>query len=106
LPIKPYTITFDNGTEFANHHQIADQTKSDVYFVHPYYSWERGLNENTNGLIRQYAPKQQNFKKLDHDDFKIIQDRLNNRPRKSIGFLSILNVFNETLKAQLVAFET
>lgn len=106
-PITPHTITFDNGTEFANHHQIADQTKSDVYFAHPYHSWERGLNENTNGLIRQYAPKKQNLKELDHEDFKIIQDRLNNRPRKSLGFLSPIEFVQRNLNnAQPVAFET
>lgn len=87
-PVPVLTITFDNGTEFANHQQIAAQLGAKVYFANPYHSWERGLNENTNGLIRQYIPKHQNFKELSQQDFKTAQDKLNNRPRKSLGFLT------------------
>lgn len=87
-PIPTLTITFDNGTEFTNHQQIAEQLQAKVYFAHPYRSCERGLNENTNGLIRQYIPKGQNFKELSQHHFNTVQDTLNNRPRKHLGFLS------------------
>ena len=106
-PIKAQTVTFDNGTEFTNHQKIAAQIKAGIYFAQPYHSWERGLNENTNGLIRQYVPKHQNFKELDEEDFKTVQDRLNNRPRKSLGFLSPIEFIKKnTGGGQSVAFET
>jgi transposase, IS30 family len=104
LPVK--TITFDNGTEFTNHQQIAHKTQSAVYFAHPYHSWERGLNENTNGLIRQYIPKAQNIKELSEHDCKNVQDKLNNRPRKALGFLSPIEFFHKTCASPpAVAFE-
>jgi transposase, IS30 family len=87
-PIPVLSLTFDNGTEFADHLNIAQQIAAPVFFAHPYRSCERGLNENTNGLIRQYIPKSQNFKELSPQDFQTVQDKLNNRPRKSLGFLS------------------
>lgn len=87
-PLPVLSLTFDNGTEFANHLQIAEQLGAPVFFAHPYRSCERGLNENTNGLIRQYIPKTQNFKELTQQDFDTVQNKLNNRPRKSLGFLS------------------
>lgn len=105
-PIQSKTITFDNGTEFTNHQQIAERLGVDIYFAQPYHSWERGLNENTNGLIRQYVPKGQNIKELCNQDFKIVQEKLNNRPRKSLGFLTpieFLNTVYETTRS--VAFE-
>lgn len=61
---KCHTITSDNGREFANHQEIASQLQADFYFAHPYSSWERGLNENTNGLVRQYFPKKSDFSKI------------------------------------------
>jgi transposase, IS30 family len=94
LPVK--TITFDNGTAFANHQQIAQKTRAAVYFAHPYHSWERGLNENTNGLIRQYIPQNQNIKELSKQDCNNVQDKLNNRPRKALGFLSPIEFFHES----------
>ena len=80
------TITYDNGWEFAEHQTMAKTLSADIYFANPYASWERGLNENTNGLIRQYLPK---FKRLDNiteKELKVIMDRLNHRPRKTLGF--------------------
>ena len=82
------TITFDNGKEFSGHEIIAKRLAAKVYFAHPYSSWERGLNENTNGLIRQYVPKGSSFDGLTHDDVHRVSIRLNNRPRKSLGYLT------------------
>jgi len=81
-----HTITCDNGKEFAAHEEVADALDADVYFAHPYASWERGTNENTNGLIRQYIPKGTKFTKLTNDDIEFIENRLNFRPRKCIEF--------------------
>jgi IS30 family transposase len=83
---KVLTITIDNGKEFSMHKQIAKALKTDVYFAHPYRAWERGLNENTNGLIRQYFPKKTTFENLKEQDIKFVEQRLNNRPRKSLEF--------------------
>ena len=83
---KVFTITFDNGKEFSDHEQMAKNTDSKIYFAHPYSSWERGLNENMNGLIRQYFPKGSSFEKISQADVKIVEELLNNRPRKSLGY--------------------
>ena len=77
-----HTATTDNGKEFAGHKDIATALGIDVYFAHPYHSWERGANENMNGLIRQYLPKGSSFEDLTDEDISFIQNRLNNRPRK------------------------
>jgi IS30 family transposase len=79
------TVTFDNGREFAWHEKIAAELDGDVYFAHPYSSWERGTNENTNGLIRQYFPKDCDFSTITEERMQDVQDRLNNRPRKCLG---------------------
>ena len=84
LPVK--TITSDNGREFAGHQRIAQKLKCSFFFAHPYCSWERGLNENTNGLIRQYFPKKHDFATITDDEVLFVTDRLNNRPRKSLGY--------------------
>jgi IS30 family transposase len=81
-----HTITCDNGKEFAAHEEVAEALNAAIYFAHPYASWERGTNENTNGLIRQYIPKGTNFNNLDIEDIRFIEDRLNSRPRKCINF--------------------
>ena len=81
-----HTITSDNGKEFAYHEQIANGLECDFYFAHPYHSWERGLNENTNGLIRQYFPKNTDFKVVSDKAVKQSIDQLNNRPRKTLAF--------------------
>ena len=82
---KVKTITFDNGLEFAEHERIAQGLDADIYFAHPYASWERGINENTNGLIRQYFPKGTDFNEITDEEVAAVMDRLNNRPRKTRG---------------------
>ena len=81
-----HTITFDNGKEFAYHAEIKEALSSDNYFAHPYHSWERGLNENHNGLIRQYLPKGMKLNRVSHEQVAAIQEKLNNRPRKTLGY--------------------
>lgn len=105
---KPYlqTVTADNGKEFAGHETVAEQLNIDYYFAHPYHSWERGSNENLNGLIRQYFPKGSDFNKLSELDIKTVQDKLNNRPRKRFNFKSPIFVMNKLLFNQKVAFVT
>ncbi|EKD71285.1 MAG: Transposase, IS30 family [uncultured bacterium] len=88
------TITSDNGSEFANHEIISKELSADFYFAHPYSSWERGLNENTNGLVRQYLKKGSDFTSVTENDLVIIMDKLNNRPRKSLGFATPNETFN------------
>lgn len=80
------TLTFDNGTEFSFFKQIESQAGVDVYFAHPYSSWERGTNENTNGLLRQYFPKGKDLRVLRHSSLAAAAHRLNNRPRKRLGY--------------------
>ncbi|QFT56226.1 IS30 family transposase [Microbulbifer sp. THAF38] len=79
------TITFDNSLEFAGHETIAEGLEANIYFSHPYSSWEREINENTNGLIRQYFPKDTDFNKVTGEQVKFVMDRLNSRPRASRG---------------------
>ena len=79
------TVTFDNGKEFAEHEQMAKALEADIYFAHPYSSWERGINENTNGLIRQYFPKGMDLRDITVEQAQMVMDRLNNRPRKTRG---------------------
>ena len=98
LSAKVKTITFDNGLEFAEHETIANGLGADIYFAHPYASWERGINENTNGLIRQYFPKGTDFSDVTDDQVKAVMDKLNNRPRKTRGCRSP----NELFKGQRV----
>src|SRR5690554_1158550 len=81
--LKPFkglvhTITSDNGKEFAKHQEISQALNTNFYFANPYASWERGLNENTNGLIRQYFPKKSSFTELTDKDMKRVMDNLNN----------------------------
>ena len=90
-----HTLTYDNGKEFAYHQQVSDGLEAQGYFAHPYHSWERGLNENTNGLIRQYLPKGKSFDDLTDHEVQIIMDRLNNRPRKCLGFRTPNQLFLE-----------
>ena len=86
LKDKIYTITSDNGLEFANHQNISKALDYQHYFCHPYSSWERGLNEYTNGLIRQYIPKGTSFENITPEYIKMIEDKLNNRPRKALNW--------------------
>lgn len=88
-----FTITADNGSEFAYHENISKELNTDFYFAHPYSSWERGLNENTNGLVRQYLKKGSSFTGITDDQLALIADQLNNRPRRSLGYASPNEVF-------------
>lgn len=81
-----HTITADNGKEFAYHEKISEQLLADVYFAHPYSSWERGLNENTNGLLRQYFPKNTDLKTVTQMEVMRAVKRLNSRPRKNLEY--------------------
>lgn len=87
------TLTFDNGKEFAEHAFIARCLKAKVYFAHPYCSWERGLNENTNGLLRQYFPKHSNLLHITQAQVDEAVYRLNHRPRKCLGYRTPHEVF-------------
>lgn len=87
------TMTSDNGKEFADHKNIADKLNAKFYFAHPYASWERGLNENTNGLIRQYFPKGRDFTTITQKEINQAMDKLNNRPRKCLGIKTPNQVF-------------
>nr|WP_179348717.1 IS30 family transposase [Winogradskyella pacifica] len=75
-------MTYDNGIEMAKHEFITQKTGTNIYFAHPYSSWERATNKNTNGLIRRYLPKDTNFNKIDQKTLVDIQKKLNNRSRK------------------------
>jgi len=86
------TITLDNGKEFADHVTIADKLGAKVYFAKPYHAWERGLNEYTNGLIRQYLPKSTDFTQVSDEMVQEIEDKLNNRPRKILGYKTPMEV--------------
>jgi len=99
IPIRTlvHTITADNGKEFALHNQISNALDTNVYFAHPYHAWERGLNENTNGLIRQYFPKGSPLEHLTEKQIQKVQDRLNHRPRKCLNFKTPDYVFKQAL---------
>jgi IS30 family transposase len=99
-----HTITGDNGTEFADHQTIAKMLKTKFFFTHPYSAWEKGLIENTNKLVRQYIPKKTNFSKLNEQQIKEIQYKINNRPRKNLNFYSSKEIFFLNLQNQKVAF--
>lgn len=88
-----HSLTYDNGKEFARHGLIDEILGSTGYFAHPYHSWQRGLNENTNGLIRQYFPKQTDFGKITETQVREIQEKLNTRPRKCLGWRTPREVF-------------
>lgn len=94
-----HTITSDNGKEFAYHEQIAAGLECDFYFAHPYHSWERGLNENTNGLLRQYFPKSTDFKKVSARAVRSSVSELNDRPRKTLAFKTPAVLMREEMAA-------
>ena len=98
-----HTITAANGKEFAQHEKIADDLDVKVYFAHPYASWERGTNENTNGLIRQYFPKSTNFRQVADEQVASVVDRLNHRPRKTLGFRTPFEVFFDSSPIALIS---
>jgi IS30 family transposase len=90
---KCHTVTLDNGKEFAEHEKIAAALKADIYFANPYCSWERGLNENSNGLLRQYFPKGMELTGVTQEQVQWAVDRLNHRPRKALGYRTPFEVF-------------
>jgi len=109
-PIKQYvhTITTDNGKEFAHHEEVSRILNVQCFFAKPYHSWERGLNEQVNGLIRQYIPKKFDLSELDDKLVLEIQNSINSRPRKTLGFRSPIEVFNDLALSfsSSVAFQT
>ena len=88
-----HTLTADNGKEFANHTQVSTALGASFYFANPYHSWERGLNEHTNGLIRQYFPKGKSLKGVTQEDLDLVESLLNNRPRKVLKYFTPIEVF-------------
>lgn len=104
----PYinTITADNGKEFAMHQRIAENLNVEFYFANPYHSWERGANENLNGLIRQYFPKKTDFETITNRRIQEIEDRLNNRPRKRLNFETPSERMEKLLFNSEIAFVT
>ncbi|ELP8110014.1 IS30 family transposase [Vibrio vulnificus] len=102
--LRPYkehvhTITSDNGREFAYHESIADALDAEFYFAHPYSSWERGANENANGLLRQYVPKGSNLREIGDDAIQLAMSRINFRPKKCLGFKQPAVIFQEMCMA-------
>lgn len=104
-PVKEqvHTITSDNGREFAEHQEIAAALSADFFFANPYHSWERGSNENLNGLVRQYFPKKMDFADLTDRQVRVVQAKLNNRPRKRLGYRTPNELF---FKEQKIALKT
>jgi len=95
-----HTLTTDNGKEFAQHERIAETLAADFFFAHPYASWERGANENMNGLIREFFPKKMCFDSITKKDVALTMHRLNHRPRKCLGFRTPHEVFMEQLHSR------
>ena len=109
--LRPYkdrvlTITADRGTEFAQHERVAKALSCDYYFAHPYSSWERGLNENTNGLIRQFFLKGSSFEGITDRMVKTVKGRLNRRPRKTLKFVTPTEAFFGKSFGENFAFQT
>ena len=96
--LKPYknkvhTLTSDNGKEFACHEKIAQYLKAKFYFAHPYRSCERAINENSNGLLRQYYPKKTDLRGIKKDEMNYVLEKINTRPRKTLGYATPKEVF-------------
>lgn len=98
LPIAEltHTITFDNGKEFSLHQTLASVLEAKIYFAKPYHSWERGLNENTNGLVRQYFPKKVSFDSITEQELQNVENKLNHRPRKCLDYQTPFEVFSKS----------
>jgi transposase, IS30 family len=90
---EKHTLTFDRGSEFSEHEKIEKETGIEIYFAHPYCSYERGTNENYNGLVRQYFPKRKSFKSISNEEIKKVEWLLNHRPRKKLGYLTPFEVY-------------
>ena len=109
--MEPYqdrcqTLTVDNGKEFTDHHQMSSGLQADIYFAHPYSSWERGTNENTNGLIRQFFPKKMTLSTVSEQALQLAVDRLNNRPRKTLNWRTPHEVFSNSNQTLTVALKS
>lgn len=100
------TLTYDRGTEMSEHKLFSQETKIKVFFADPRSPWQRGTNENTNGLIRQYFPKGIDFKKVTIKEIREAECRLNGRPRKVLGFYTPSEKFYELITNQKIALET
>jgi len=100
------TLTYDRGLEMSQHKLFTKETEIQVYFADPYSSWQRGTNENTNGLIRQYFPKGTNFKTISRSMLSRVEQRLNGRPRKILGYYTPSEKFYELLTNQKIALGT
>lgn len=98
-----HTITSDNGKEFADHEKVSKALAAKFYFAEPYHSWERGLNEHTNGLVRWYLPKGTDFRTITDEQLKGIQDLLNGRPREVLGYRTPQEVFHGQVQMALAA---
>lgn len=94
---KRKSITYDNGREFEAYEMIERETQMEIYFAYPYHSWERGTNENTNGLIRQFFPKKTPFTDITGRDTRRVERLLNTRPRKRLGYLTPVEVFRKNM---------
>lgn len=99
FPRSIHTVTYDNGKEFAKHELISQAIGIECYFAKPYHAWERGLNEHTNGLIRQYLPKSTDFREIPEEEITKIENLLNNRPRKILGYKTPKEVFTQAMKS-------
>lgn len=105
LPISELvlTITLDNGKEFSQHKTLSNLLNADVFFAKPYHSWDRGLNENTNGLVRQYFPKRIPFDSMTDHDLQSVAKKLNNRPRKCLDYKTPFEVFSKSCERRGIA---
>jgi IS30 family transposase len=97
LKARVKTLAYDNGKEFSGHDRIDEALGSTGYFARPFASWEHGSNENFNGLLRQYVPKKRHMANITGEELKMIENRLNNRPRKRLGFRAPAEVFHRSL---------
>jgi len=98
--LPAHTLTVDNGSENQEWRETEETTKARVYFAHPYHSWERGTNENTNGLVRRYFPKGTDFRDVSEEEIARVEYALNTRPRKRLGYRTPLEVFNQGVALQ------
>ena len=107
-PVKDFvlTMTADNGKEFADHVDVGQALESDFYFARPYHSWERGLNEHTNGLVRQYFPKTKRFDEITANELMEVEMLLNNRPRKVLDYATPIEVFRRLAVESRVALQS
>jgi transposase, IS30 family len=91
------SVTFDNGKEFAEHRRLANTLKWETYFALPYRSWQRGTNENTNGLLRQFFPKGTDFSRISHHEVARVENLLNERPRRRLGYRTPAEILSKRL---------